>query len=89
MGLSREQQTHGAGAEGSGRGGGQHRNKGIGVEGVSGVLVWTVWCMRAHGGGGTALGSTDREDREERDGSEEVAKADHTLARAHTHIQRC
>lgn len=43
VGLSREQQTHGAGAEGSGRGGGRHRNKGIGVEGVSGVLVWRVW----------------------------------------------
>lgn len=41
--------------------------------------------MRACGGEGTALGSTDREDREERDESEEVAKADHTLACTHTH----
>ena len=70
------------------------------VEEISEVMEWTVWYMRALGGGHTALGRLSPGQiqsqgallgkirrREARDWFEEMAKADHTLACTHTHIR--
>lgn len=69
---------------------GQHRNKGPFVRRAS-LKPWGGQCGPGECMGqeeerdeDTALGSTAKEEQEERAGSEEVGKTDHTLARMHT-----